>query len=181
MKRAHASTLLALVLVLSACVARETFFWYEPNAEWGGPGHALGCPIHDPARMVTQQAYPNLAISVSILDEINAGVYGRKDPTLAFVFYIRHLFYGESVSVKPSSPILDVELEDGTHRQFEVPALAERLLFIGENRAKQVFVPLTGVEPQNVTIQIPDFQVNDELLKGGSIRFIRTRTTQWAC
>jgi hypothetical protein len=178
--------------LLNGCASQRTFFWYEPEANWGKDSYRVGCPIHTPARALTQQAFPYLSIHVSILDDINARNRRIQDPTLIFdlgkraspIELITQSYKkreATEVRVKASSPTVDVRLEDGSHRQFAVPDFREELTFVGEHRGKTILVSLTGLRPQTFTVSIPDFEVNGEVLTAGPIRFVYKQTTRSIC
>ncbi len=105
------------------------------------------------------------------------------EPTV-FVHFIRswHLLISEQekrkqtvVRVTSSTPYLTIALADGTRKRVPLEHLEYEytLLYPFE-------VPL-DVQPQSMTVIFPDLLVNGELLRLGSVEFVRRKATRFPC
>jgi hypothetical protein len=85
------------------------------------------------------------------------------------------------VKIRTSVDYIELALADGSRRRITIPELAEEFTVVGLDingaTGKSINVPLHGIEPQDLTITMPDFFVNGIQLKAGPIDFKYNKQT----
>ena len=166
------------------------FVAYQPKADWGTPGAYANwpdCPALTRTVQVAAAEVPWFRFQIGILDELTGRSMNRPEPTL--VIDMRRDFSeiqridlpryeatrGATVQVRAAARSIRVRLSDGTTRQVDVPEFS----YVQHvPRERTINVPLQGIQPQSLAVELPELTVQGNPVRTGTIEFNRETITR---
>ena len=181
-----------VAVLLSGCVARATYHWYVPQADWGTPGRQAGSSGPTPTINLVRSEFPPFTVQIYMQTEPHrkrGGSHPSDSPTLVMLMFKSGGFHVDSerwkqaqmtpVRMRATSNRVEAHLDDGKKLVYEVPELQGELTFVGTRTDHKIEVELKGLQPQSFTLLVPSFMVNGEPLKTGPIKYRYEQTRQW--
>jgi hypothetical protein len=174
---------------ISGCAAFGLLFPYDvqeyaPKATWGKSSVFGSCPSFSPAVRVNAKNPDWLRLDIGIWDSEQTKLRKLKDPTLFIAFHQSwHFSIDEQrkreevpIAITSASPYLDITLADGAQARIRLREFSEGFTY----KQGPIYVYLE-VPPQDMTVNIPDLRINDELMQLGPVHFTYQKSTRHPC